>query len=428
MSQKINNLQARIETCDCAPCRALSALLSEAGAKLRISPNFPGRLCELAVVAAAGSAGLTSSEAVQQRRNYARHLGLLLDGPEKDHPEPIHIRWATKYSNHTPNIKPSNQPINLGKACARKVDDRYYLTWESGLPPSTTPILKDATTREIISKPMRGAIEIDWPAGTERIELDLGNLGEHTQVRQTTQTFKLSNTYHVYETTSTITPELGRAFRLRINYDPKLNEHISIESTWWGTTTITLSADVQRGTAVWEDDHVRENNGKFPFRIIPLTEGTDIDHEVEADEQEIMVRDLAPTDKALLIKARRGQGIFRAKVLQIEPRCRLTGTADPVHLRASHIKAWAASTDRERLDGCNGLMLAPHVDHLFDRALISFDDQGQLLILNNQVRALLIAWGVDVGQEVMQPRPFSKRQCVFLKNHRERFDHLRSHS
>jgi len=38
--------------------------------------------------------------------------------------------------------------------------------------------------------------------------------------------------------------------------------------------------------------------------------------------------------------------------------------AHPVHLRASHIKPWRQSTDQERLSGSNGLMLAPHVDHL----------------------------------------------------------------
>lgn len=112
----------------------------------------------------------------------------------------------------------------------------------------------------------------------------------------------------------------------------------------------------------------------------------------------------------------------RAKVLQTEPRCRLTGTADPTHLRASHIKPWADSTDRERLDGNNGLMLAPHVDHLFDRALISFADNGRLLWLNDQVLALLQAWGVDVEQRTMRPRPFSHRQRVFLQTHRDRLE------
>lgn len=72
------------------------------------------------------------------------------------------------------------------------------------------------------------------------------------------------------------------------------------------------------------------------------------------------------TDKVELIKARRGQGIFRRRVLATEPYCRLTGVSDPRFLRASHIKPWVVSDNNERLDGNNGLMLSPHVDHLFD--------------------------------------------------------------
>ena len=37
-------------------------------------------------------------------------------------------------------------------------------------------------------------------------------------------------------------------------------------------------------------------------------------------------------------------------------------------------------TASERLDGANGLLLAPHIDHLFDIGLITFDASGQLLI------------------------------------------------
>jgi HNH endonuclease len=82
--------------------------------------------------------------------------------------------------------------------------------------------------------------------------------------------------------------------------------------------------------------------------------------------------DIGATQIDQLIKARRGQGIFRSNVRLNEKCCRVTGTADPKHLRASHIKPWRICTDDEKLDGCNGLLLAPHVDHLFDRGYIGF--------------------------------------------------------
>jgi transposase len=51
-----------------------------------------------------------------------------------------------------------------------------------------------------------------------------------------------------------------------------------------------------------------------------------------------------------------------------------------VHLRASHIRPWRDSDNEARLDGENGLLLTPTIDHLFDRGFISFEDDGRLLI------------------------------------------------
>jgi len=77
-------------------------------------------------------------------------------------------------------------------------------------------------------------------------------------------------------------------------------------------------------------------------------------------------------EKIQLTKSRRGQGIFKANVRLVEDHCRITGVSNIKHLRASHIKPWSASTNDEKLDGFNGLLLSPHVDHLFDRGFISF--------------------------------------------------------
>lgn len=50
-------------------------------------------------------------------------------------------------------------------------------------------------------------------------------------------------------------------------------------------------------------------------------------------------------------------------------------------LIASHIKPWrACESAHERLDGANGLLLAPHVDRLFDLGLITFERSGKLLV------------------------------------------------
>ncbi|XAM00940.1 HNH endonuclease signature motif containing protein [Phycisphaeraceae bacterium D3-23] len=87
------------------------------------------------------------------------------------------------------------------------------------------------------------------------------------------------------------------------------------------------------------------------------------------------------TTKDALAKARIGQGVFRANVLDMwDSKCCVTGICTPDAIRASHIKPWRNSTDSERLDPLNGLPLVATLDALFDSGLITFSDDGQLLI------------------------------------------------
>ena len=133
-------------------------------------------------------------------------------------------------------------------------------------------------------------------------------------------------------------------------------------------------------------------------------------------EEKIKARtDIDVTTKDQLIKSRRGQGRFKANVGCNETRCRVTGVTDPRHLRASHIKPWRDSTDDEKLSGYNGLLLAPHVDHLFDRGLISFSDNGDLLISVELDRSILTKWSIS---EAINVGLFSVHQAAFLEYHR----------
>ncbi|WP_231890420.1 HNH endonuclease [Delftia sp. GW456-R20] len=126
---------------------------------------------------------------------------------------------------------------------------------------------------------------------------------------------------------------------------------------------------------------------------------------------------LSSTEIEQLVKARRGQGIYRTNLMQIEKRCRLTGVSDPRLLVASHIKPWKESTNDERLDGHNGLLLSPHVDRLFDRHLISFTDEGQIIPAGAWVVKAMIAWGLDPQMNV---GPFRAQQKAYLALHRAR--------
>lgn len=86
------------------------------------------------------------------------------------------------------------------------------------------------------------------------------------------------------------------------------------------------------------------------------------------------------------------------------------------HLRASHIKPWRASSTFEKLDGNNGLLLSPHIDHLFDQGFISFTDDGILLISSKVDVDTLIHWGIEVEGGYGSFRP---KQLPYLAFHRE---------
>lgn len=88
----------------------------------------------------------------------------------------------------------------------------------------------------------------------------------------------------------------------------------------------------------------------------------------------------ASTTREALVAARVGQGPFRAALLRYWGACAVTGVSEPAVLRASHIKPWRISSDAERLDLYNGLLLAAHLDALFDAGLITFDAEGRMTV------------------------------------------------
>lgn len=127
------------------------------------------------------------------------------------------------------------------------------------------------------------------------------------------------------------------------------------------------------------------------------------------------------TEVERLTIERVGQGLYRAALLDYwQGRCAVTGLDVAPLLRASHIKPWAScASDDERLDVFNGLMLAPHVDALFDGGWISFADDGALLVSSALSPSAATCLGVEGSWKVTSLKAAHKkylahhRQCVF---------------
>jgi putative restriction endonuclease len=158
---------------------------------------------------------------------------------------------------------------------------------------------------------------------------------------------------------------------------------------------------------------VRRAQGASPAPEPTLEEW---EHRVEEAIRED--RRLGETEREALVQARRGQGIFRANVQTVERACRVTKVERREHLIASHVKPWRDSSNDERLDGENGLLLTPTIDHLFDKGFISFEDGGNLIISPVADSTSLQRMGISTGRAI-NVGAFSEGQRRFLDYHRD---------
>lgn len=120
---------------------------------------------------------------------------------------------------------------------------------------------------------------------------------------------------------------------------------------------------------------------------------------------------ITQTEKERLIKSRIGQGKFKKLLIERECKCALCGVTDV--LIASHIKPWSASTNEERLDVKNGLLLCPNHDALFDKHLSSFDLNGKIVIsqsLDETARVFL-----NVNDELRVK--LNEKQLSYMEGH-----------
>ena len=122
------------------------------------------------------------------------------------------------------------------------------------------------------------------------------------------------------------------------------------------------------------------------------------------------------TVRDALVKARIGQGQFRADLLKRwGGRCAATGLDRAELLRASHIKPWSSSNNAERLDPDNGLLLAAAYDATFDALLISFRADGSIILAPDFPPATAAIAGVST--DVKLP-PLSPETRSYLAAHR----------
>ena len=126
------------------------------------------------------------------------------------------------------------------------------------------------------------------------------------------------------------------------------------------------------------------------------------------------------TERKGLVTTRVGQGVYRKMILnKWGYKCGVTGCEIDKILISSHIVPWSESSDFEKRDPENGILLSPNIDGLFDRHLISFEDSGKILLSKKLSLKDLNSIGVN---KEMSLSHVSDGMKPYLKIHRERFN------
>lgn len=170
------------------------------------------------------------------------------------------------------------------------------------------------------------------------------------------------------------------------NYAVKGMGHCNI---WYGDSKI--DSDVEKYISQYESD--------CDERIEKIEKNLD---EFEGKERESLVKQRVNQDK------------FRKILIDRYKSCCLCGVTYESLLVASHIKPWSKSDSHEKLDSGNGLLLCPNHDKLFDAGLISFADNGQILISEKLDEANRVYMNISDDMKVK----VEDDNLVYIKYHR----------
>lgn len=139
---------------------------------------------------------------------------------------------------------------------------------------------------------------------------------------------------------------------------------------------------------------------------------------VISKERKVQYKKPNTTERTGLVTSRVGQGYYRQQLIEKwngtcpVTKCNLTSI-----LIASHIVSWSQSTDDEKLDVDNGILLSPNLDALFDKHLISFDDEGKILLSESISQANIEKLGISKNRKIH----VNEKTKEYLRRHREIF-------
>jgi hypothetical protein len=156
----------------------------------------------------------------------------------------------------------------------------------------------------------------------------------------------------------------------------------------------------------WKPDKI---GGSSRFKIT--------NREVISEDRKRKLKEPNVTERSGLVTSRVGQGYYRQQIIEKwEGKCPVTQSELLKVLISSHIVPWSECNDKERLDVENGILFSPNVDSLFDKHLISFSDNGQMIVSDKLPNEELKRLGIPLGVTIKVTEGMKK----YLQRHRER--------
>lgn len=134
--------------------------------------------------------------------------------------------------------------------------------------------------------------------------------------------------------------------------------------------------------------------------------------------RQIVASGLPATETEETVRQRVGQDVYREALMNYwKGACAVTNSTIPEILRASHAKPWKdCASAEERLDAYNGFLLSANLDALFDKGLITFDDEGNIMLASQLKESNLKRVGIYPD---MRLRWIDVHHLPYLKYHRE---------
>ena len=127
---------------------------------------------------------------------------------------------------------------------------------------------------------------------------------------------------------------------------------------------------------------------------------------------------LKQTEKDSIVKSRIGQGDFRKRLIEkYNGTCMVPGLTDTRLLIASHIKPWSVSSNSDRLDTENGFLLNCLFDKMFDLGIITFKNDGMMIVSNSIKKNNIDILNPDVSK--IYDLKASQKLLLNLEYHRD---------